>query len=556
LKKNPATVRNNNKQGVCMLEIFSAIDYREPLWLGIAFLFGLGSRFIGLPPLVGFLVAGFALNIVSTNNSTEFISEIANHGVTLLLFTIGLKLRLRSLFRPEIWGVAMIHIPLISIILGSIALTASLLTGNFIGQIDLEQALLIGFALSFSSTVFVVKVLEANGEVNSRFGQIAIGILIMQDLAAVGFLVFTAGKIPSIWALGLLLLIPLRPLLFYVLEKVGHGELLILYGIVLALGSSSLFELVGMKGDLGALIVGAMMANHPKGKELAKSLFAFKEIFLIGFFLAIGQAGIPTVNELIVALALVLLIPFKMGLFYVLLTGFRVRLRNAWMSSSILANYSEFGLIVIAAAVGVGMLDERWLITMAIAVSFSFVVSILINRFADQNMLRWKAFLKRFEHDVRLPEDEVMNFPDVRAIVFGMGRVGSALYERMQPDLGDALLGIDFDKIKVYQHLEKGRHVITGDPTDMDFWDRVGSGCPNVSLIVLAMSNHTAHLTAAKGLRARGYEGSIVAAAYFPDEIEELEDHGVDAAFNVAAEVGRGLSEDIKLRYPGMFHPH
>jgi predicted Kef-type K+ transport protein len=539
-----------------MLEIFSAIDYREPLWLGIAFLFGLGSRFIGLPPLVGFLVAGFALNIVSTNNSTEFISEIADHGVTLLLFTIGLKLRLRSLFRPEIWGVAMIHIPLISLILGSIALTASLLTGNFIGQIDLEQALLIGFALSFSSTVFVVKVLETNGEVNSRFGQIAIGILIMQDLAAVGFLVFTAGKIPSIWALGLLLLIPLRPLLFYVLEKVGHGELLILYGIVLALGSSSLFELVGMKGDLGALIVGAMMANHPKGKELASSLFAFKEIFLIGFFLAIGQAGIPTINELVVALALVLLIPVKMGLFYVLLTAFRVRLRNAWMSSSILANYSEFGLIVIAAAVGVGMLDERWLITMAIAVSFSFVASIMINRFADQNMLRWKQILKRFEHDVRLPEDEVVNFPDVRAIVFGMGRVGSALYERMQPDFGDALLGIDFDKVKVHQHLEKGLHVITGDPTDMDFWDRIGSGCPNVSLIVLAMSNHTAHLAAAKGLRARGYEGSIVAAAYFQDEIKELEDHGVDAAFNVAAEVGRGLSEDIKLRYPGMFHPH
>jgi voltage-gated potassium channel Kch len=199
------------------------------------------------------------------------------------------------------------------------------------------------------------------------------------------------------------------------------------------------------------------------------------------------------------------------------------------------------------------MLGERWLIVMALAVSFSFVASILVNRYADRMMLYFRERLKIFETEQRLPEDEILNFPEVRVVVFGLGRVGSAIYERLRPELGDQLLGIDFDKVKVHRHQENGWNVVTGDPTDIDFLERIGTGCPKTGLVVLAMSNHEAHLVSASAIRARGYEGSIVAAAYFPDQIEQLEDHGVDAAFNIAAEVGRGLSEDIKLKYPGLF---
>ncbi len=95
-------------------------------------------------------------------------------------------------------------------------------------DLSTQHAAVLAFAFSFSSTVFVVKVLEDKAEVKSQFGKIAIGILVMQDLAAVVFLAASAGKVPSLWALALLALIPLRPVFLRLLEKSGHGELLVL----------------------------------------------------------------------------------------------------------------------------------------------------------------------------------------------------------------------------------------------------------------------------------------------------------------------------------------
>ena len=104
-------------------------------------------------------------------------------------------------------------------------------------------AALLAFALSFSSTVFAVKVLEERAQIKSHFGRVAIGILVIQDLAAVIFLAASAGKTPSVWALALLALIPLRHVLYRLLDRSGHGELLVLFGLVLALGSAELFDL-------------------------------------------------------------------------------------------------------------------------------------------------------------------------------------------------------------------------------------------------------------------------------------------------------------------------
>jgi glutathione-regulated potassium-efflux system ancillary protein KefC len=112
---------------------------------------------------------------------------------------------------------------------------------------------LLGFALSFSSTVFAVKVLEERSELGSLYGRIAIGILVMQDVFAVIFLSATSGSLPSIWALGLVLLWPAAKLMKALLDRVGHGDLQVLYGAFLALVVGySLFEAVGVKGDLGA----------------------------------------------------------------------------------------------------------------------------------------------------------------------------------------------------------------------------------------------------------------------------------------------------------------
>ncbi|OAD22876.1 Sodium/hydrogen exchanger, partial [Candidatus Thiomargarita nelsonii] len=85
-----------------MESILSSIDYKDPIWIAIAFLFGALSRGIGLPPLVGFLIAGFVLNFFGFTNG-HFLNEMADLGIALLLFTIGLKLKIKDLLQVEIW---------------------------------------------------------------------------------------------------------------------------------------------------------------------------------------------------------------------------------------------------------------------------------------------------------------------------------------------------------------------------------------------------------------------------------------------------------------------
>jgi predicted Kef-type K+ transport protein len=191
-------------------------------FIGIAFSFGMIVNFIGLPPMVGFLLAGFALNSAGFE-VTEQLTTTAGLGVTLLLFSIGLKLDIRTLFKVEVWGGASFHI-LTSIAFFTVILFILKQFGlAYFHELDNSSLLLISFALSFSSTVFAVKILEEKSETNALYGRIAIGILIMQDIFAVLFLTISVGKTPSVWAFALLALPLVRPLLFRMLDSVGKG---------------------------------------------------------------------------------------------------------------------------------------------------------------------------------------------------------------------------------------------------------------------------------------------------------------------------------------------
>ncbi|MFQ5754770.1 MAG: cation:proton antiporter [Acidiferrobacterales bacterium] len=518
----------------------------EPIWLAIAFVLGLGARQLGLPSLVGFLLAGFVLSAVGVE-SGEFIREIADAGVTLLLFTIGLKLRVQTLLRPHVWAVATAHmaatVALFAGLLFALAAAGIALTG----KLDLTLALLIGFALSFSSTVFAVKLLEEKGEMASLHGRIAIGILIMQDLIAVIFLAVSAGKLPSPWALALLALIPLRGVLTGIMARSGHGELLILYGLLLALGGAAVFESVGIKGDLGALILGVLLAGHPKASQLAKTLLGFKDLFLIGFFLNIGLSGALSLHALGIAALLVLLLPLKVLLYFFLLARSNVRARTSLLASLSLANYSEFGLIVGAIAVANGWFTSDWLVIIALALSISFILASPLNTAAHAIYAHYADRLRRFETPTRLPEEQPFDTGDAEIVICGMGRVGSGAYDCVRRLYGDIVTGVDTDPDVVREQAQAGRNVIQGDATDPDLWER-GQPGGKIRLVMLAIPNHSENLYIAKTLARSSYRGQLTATAKHADQVRELEQEGVHAAFDIYAEAGAGFAEDVRAR--------
>lgn len=516
----------------------------DPLLITVAFILGFLVTQIGLPPLIGYLAAGFVLNGLGFAGG-ETLQTFADLGVTLLLFSIGLKLDLKSLAQPEAWAGASLHV-IITVIVFSLGIFGLSKTGvSYFANLNYSTSILIAFALSFSSTVFAVKILEEKGEMGAMQGKVSISILIIQDIFAVLFLTFSLGKLPTFWAV----LVPIalwgiRPVLFRFMDRSGHGELLLLFGLfaTFVMGAAG-FELVGLKADLGALLLGILLAKHPKSSELAKTLMGFKDLLLVGFFLTIGLSGTPNLEAVGVAALLVTIVPFKVGLFYVLLTRFKLRARSSLLGSLSLANYSEFGLIVAAVGTSKGWIGLEWLVIIALALSATFVIASPLNTAADALYVRYRTTLCKFETNTRHPDDQPIEPTGVLIAIFGMGRLGTRAYDFMYEKYGNAVLGVDFNKEKVMAHRVAGRRVLYGDPTDPNFWMRVKKQEIKIHLVMLTLTKHQANLTATRNLLAIGYSGYISAIAPFDDQIAELREAGVHAAFNFYNEAGLGFAE-------------
>ncbi|WP_419661402.1 KefC: predicted glutathione-regulated potassium-efflux system protein [Desulfosarcina variabilis str. Montpellier] len=517
----------------------------DPVLIVAAFVLGSMASRMGLPPLVGYLVAGFVLNGFGIEAGAH-LQTIADAGVTLLLFTIGLKLKLKDLASPEVWVGATVHmlctVALFGAGLGLLGLAGmALLSG-----LTWAHRLLIAFALSFSSTVFAVKVFEAKKEMASRHAVTAIGILIMQDIVAVVFLAVSSGKVPSPWAIALITgLFVVRPLLLRFMSRCGHGELLMLFGILMPAAGYGGFELVGLKGDLGALVFGMLVATHPKAHELAAALLGFKDLFLVGFFLSIGISSSPTLAAVGVALLLALVMPVKAVLFVGILTRFKLRARTALLASLSLANYSEFGLIVGTIGVAQGWLDKSWLVVLAIALSFTFILAAPANAMAHGLYARWSTGLKRFESRTRLPDEAPLNVDGATIAVIGLGGLGTAAYDEMRRRHGDVVVGIDFSRQTVQSHLQHGRRVALGDASDSDFWERINPSAAEIRMVMLTLPDAKASAFAIRQLKARGYGGQIAASVRFEDEVAELKSAGIDAAYVMYQEAGVGFADYV-----------
>ena len=511
------------------------------IWIVFAFVFGMSVRLISLPPLVGYLIAGFTLHYFGIESS-DVLSLLSELGITLMLFTIGLKLNIRRLLRPQVWLSTVSHMAISVLTFSLLFWGVAYLSIQFFAYLDLKTLALIAFALSFSSTVCVVKILEESGEIKTHHGKFAVGVLVMQDIVAVVFMVFATGKIPSIWALGLFGLFLVRPMLGQLLERAGHGELIPLTGFFLAFGGYELFSIVGVKGELGALVMGALLSHHSKSTELYKSLMSFKDLFLIGFFLSIGFTALPSTDMIIIALMLVLLLVIKGSLFYGIMSLFKFRVRNAFLSSLILTNYSEFGLIVIALCVQLNWIAKDWLVILALAVSFSFVLNSIVYRHAHSLYKKYKSVLKQFENPAPVNSDPAACFAEAKVLIVGMGRVGKGTYFSVRETLNDTVWSMDADEERVEQLQRQGIQIFFGDGEDADLWESMK--LDNTELVLIALPQIADIQNIQKQLKASRFNGKVAAIARYEDQVKELSDCGIDKIFNFYREVGVGFAKE------------
>jgi glutathione-regulated potassium-efflux system ancillary protein KefC len=522
----------------------------DAIWISMAFLAGYAAKKINLPPLIGFLATGFVLNYLNLTEGNIAIHVLSELGVMLLLFIIGLKLNVKSLLKKEIWGGAGIHAIFSTLVFASLISVLSIFGIGFLTELPFKTSLIIGFALSFSSTVFTIKILEDRGEVSSFHGNMAIGILVIQDILAVVFLTASKSQWPSIYALGLPLYLWIVRWLFYrLLRTIGHGEMLTLFGFFAALVAGAMvFNLVGIKADLGALILGMLLGQHNRAKELSYHMTGYKDFFLIAFFFEIGLSGLPNWDMVFIALILLVLVVFKGGLFMYIFTRFNIRARSSFLASMSLTTYSEFGLIVAAIGVEAGWLDGIWLVTIALALSFSFLLTAPFNHNAHSIFNRYKTRFMRLNTCKIHPDDEPSNLGDAQYLVCGIGRIGRSVYRQLENSYGKKVLGIDYNFETVEKAQAEGKNVIWGDVTDSNFWQN--ANLQNIQMIFLSFTNHSSNVNTSIELNNIEHENiKVGAVCEYRDQAKQLHDHGVDFIYNFRERVGEEFAKEFLLNH-------
>jgi predicted Kef-type K+ transport protein len=509
------------------------MNQTELIFLGSAYLIGLLASRLAFPPLVGYLVAGYGLNFFGVANLPA-LSHLADMGIELLLFTVGLKIKLNSLLKREVLRVGSLHLIIVTVVSGLLF---------FWQGGHLSGGLILGASLAFSSTVLAIKVLEDNGELSTFHGRDVMSILILQDIIAIGLLAIAEGKKPSPWALALLLLPLLRPLAHRLLTISHSHDLRLLLGIFFALGGGALAKTVDISADIGALLMGMTLAAHPKTDEIAEKLWGLKEVLLVAFFLQIGLNQLPTQAQALDALMLLIVLPLQGGLFFALFILVGLRARTAFVSSLALMTYSEFALITTEAVVKAGLLSAQWQAAISLAVAGSLAIAAPLNRFSHRLFSSLEFFLVRFERKTEHPPDRLPESIGIAEwIVVGMGRTGTSAYLALHQQ-EKRVVGFDADPTILKKLLAEGRRVVYGDAEDSELWNALP--LDRVKGIILSMPEFEVRCSATVQLRKRGFTGCIGTICYFAEEQQQLQALGASIVVHPLTEAGSHLAKKM-----------
>ncbi|CAM2931176.1 cation:proton antiporter family protein [Actinomyces slackii] len=526
------------------------------IYLAAVVILGFAAALLRFPPMVGFIAAGFLLG-ASGLPDLPWMETVGEMGASLLLFSIGLDLDLRTLGRKVIAGTAAVTMVFIALATALVIGVVVLILGLSVGFVDgWGAALMLGLGLASSSTIVIMKILEDRDDASALYGRIAVGTSILQDTASIILLVFIAGTAPSPLALGLVLLLPVVKLLGRVLDHIEHREMYALFGITMALlPGYELFAWVGLPGTLGALLVGAMLATHDSAADLAESFRPIQELFLVAFFVGIGTAGVPSAGAVVMALILVALLPLRSAAYTAALWFLRLRHRSAVLTGLAVASYSELALVVAKVGVDQGVLGSQWLQSLSLAVALSFVVASIVNKRARNIVRKLSHAMPDHAPDDLHPAEAPVEAQGVDIVVFGMGRVGLVTYNQLVEDLPARpqgapipIMGVDNDADKVERLAAQGLNVIEGDATDTDFWQRLGAG--SVRIAVLAMPEPGANLAVLDWIEHHEFAGEVLAVARYKDEAREMRRRGVSTVINIYEGVGKALAHAAEDRWP------
>lgn len=477
---------------------------------------------------------------------------LANLGIAVLLFLVGLKLdpQLIRTTGPVALATGLGQVAFTSIVGFGIALALGL---------DPVHALYLAVALTFSSTIIIVKLLSDKRELDDLHGRIAVGFLIVQDIVVVvALIVITAlggaraegmgSRLLLVLFSGITFLAALLALMRWVLPSlVGriarNRELLVLFAVAWAIAVAAVGEVLGFSIEVGAFLAGFSLASTPYREAIASRLVSLRDFLLLFFFIDLGakvqleqtgeRLGEAIIFSLFVLIGNPLIVLAIMGTM-----GYQKR--TSFLAGVTVAQISEFSLILAALGLQVGHLDQSILGLITVVGLITIGLSTYLIIYAHPIYDHLEPFLSVFERKRRPPgERHDLHEGDVDAILYGAGRHGSLIAQPLKAS-GWRVLMVDLDPDALARCRRQGLHVLYGDAGDPELLLSLPLG--QARWVVSTVPGLDANLALLHGLRAASYHGKVALTAHTPldaERLQEEEEEEIDVVispFEVAAE--------------------
>ncbi|MBP2834944.1 MULTISPECIES: YbaL family putative K(+) efflux transporter [Dickeya] len=516
--------------------------------LVLAFLLGILANRLRISPLVGYLVAGVMVGPFTPGfvADTQLAPEIAELGVILLMFGVGLHFSLRDLM-----AVKSIAIP------GAVAqIVMATLLGAGLSSIlgwSLPEGLVFGLCLSTASTVVLLRALEERQLIDSQRGQIAIGWLIVEDLAMVLTLVLlpafadmlktdtantsqllqdlaiTLGKVVAFITL---MVVVGRRVVPWVLAKsasTGSRELFTLAVLAMALGIAfGAVKLFDVSFALGAFFAGVVLNESELSQRAAHDTLPLRDAFAVLFFVSVGMLFDPMIliHEPLAVLATLLIIVIgKSMAAFLLVHMFGHSRRTALTISASLAQIGEFAFILAGLGISLGMLSENGRNLVLAGAILSIMLNPLLFALLERYLARHETIEEQIVEEAIEEEKQIPVELCNHALLVGYGRVGSLIGARLhQADI--PMVVVETSRARVDSLREQGIKTVLGNATRPDIMDIARLDCASWLLLTIPNGYEAGEIVAAA--RAKRPDLKIIARAHYDDEVTYITEHGAD----------------------------
>ncbi|MFW5885141.1 MAG: cation:proton antiporter [Patescibacteria group bacterium] len=462
-----------------MHSVFIDISLVLGLVIGVAFL----ARILRQPMIVAYLVTGILCGPVFLdliNSSLEFFDVFAEFGVILLLFLVGLSLNMKYL--KKIGKVAVVTG------LGQVVFTSSigLLILMALG-FSFWSSLFVAIAITFSSTIIITKLLSDKKDTRSVYGRYTIGLMLIQDVVAIGLMIFLPALAQGDSLLSALVLILAKSVLFFtgvylitryvlplVLDKAAEsGEFLLLFALAWCFAIAGAAHWAGLSLEVGAIIAGLSLAASNYQPEISSRIKPLRDFFIALFFILLGsQMQVESVAGVFwpsVWIALFILIGNPLILYF-LYRVMKFTRKNSFLSGLTAAQVSEFGFVFLFVSRDLGFVGQKELSMFTIVALITIFISSYLITYNYSIFDKIKPWLDKLGKDKRVAEKEENSRYDV--IVFGHHRLGWQICRALQ-EMEVSFAVVDFDPMIIHKLKKREIPYFFGDASEQEFLQEI-----------------------------------------------------------------------------------